>query len=470
MNFKEFDNEAAAMGCLMNDWPELEPLTDTAGLPELPLKSIKELSGVEWFTDAVEGVSKAYNLPVEIAFCNAVCAVSTLTQGKFEVYTEQTRPIPANLYTAFIYPPSGGKSSVQSLLYKSLYDHERLLQDDWRERRQKAKAAKEEFSEKCPQIIAANCTPEAILQMVYNNNGRMSIISAEDSLFPLLTGLYNKNGSCQTDTFKKFFSGEYVSENRKSAEFTGTVKGLLSVCLGTQPKTFEGLKSSDILAGDGTLSRFLYFYPDPLPAIHHRDRQQLDNTILAEYFRTLNLLLQDVSEIRNIKLSAGAASIFWDYDFELRANIDQHDTLAPWFGRNAEQAARLAVNIHVIRYVQSYEIQAIPQELVADTMQAAIDIIRANEPHARRAYGLFSLDFKTALARRIVENLRGLMQFNAGDLYRERCRHWAGSPTKAMFDEALQLLTEYGYIRPAAQEAIAGRPPKIFDINPKQAH
>lgn len=481
---KSFDKSAMREGCYISDWNEIVPLTDAAELPELPLQSIKELGGCDWFTNLIEAVAAAFNLPQEIVYCNAIGAVAACTMKNFIVYTDE-RKLHTNLYNVFVYPPSKGKSTSQDILFRSIYDYEEGLQLGWQrekelfeeEHQDKKKAIK--FDKPCPQLIADNCTPESILPMVKNNNGKMAIVSAEDSLFPLLTGLYSKKNSPQTDVFKKFFSNEPTSTNRKVEGYSGTVRGLLTVVLGTQPAAFEAIDNTDILTGDGTLSRFLYCYPNPLPPRHRNDRPELNKAALAKYYETLSRLTQQtnyrnrnlsVFEPVEFRLSDAAFNLFFDYEHELQIEIDPYDVVAPWLGRCAEFAGRLAANLHIIRHIRSCNIDQIPQEVGGDTMQAAIDIIRANEAHTRRAYGLFKTDQRIVKAKKILNwlarrNLRE--EFNRGELYHKNGRRWAGVSKPSDLDGAFEVLIENNYIRPRQQTTPEPhRPSEIYLINP----
>ena len=71
-------------------------------------------------------------------------------------------------------------------------------------------------------------------------------------------------------------------------------------------------------------------------------------------------------------------------------------------------------------------------------------------------------------ARKLLEKIRGLDTFLAADLYREKARHIP--MTRDSFLNALDNLTEQGYIRKAAkQESYCGRgqkPSVLYEVNP----
>ena len=464
--FLELQTDLAIMNAA--EWPELEPLNDTAKTPEIPLQSISELGG-GWFVDAVETVADAYNLPSELAFINALGAVNMAIFGKVGICANNIEPLPINLYSVFIYPPARGKSLAQNVYFKSLFAYQKAIQSDWQERKKSAGKDKE-FTEPEPQLIADDFTPEAILPMLKSNNGKMAVISAEDSVFPLIAGRYNKSKACQTSVFKKCYYGEDASVNRKKEGYSGTVGGLLSICIGTQPASFEQIDNAETLSGDGTLSRFIYIYPDVPKAKRQQEASPINTAALAEFYRHINHLMTAApAEPRRLEFSEQAANIYSDYKFEAESETDDHDQIAAWILRNPELSARLAANIHVMKYAPYFEIEAMPQEIDADTLAAAIDLIRALEPHTRRAYGLFEIDHSLITARKIVDWIKKwkAASFTVRDLF-NNARRWSGIKKVVDTDPALNLLVEFGYIRPAETEnRTPGRPSEIYDINPR---
>jgi hypothetical protein len=462
--FSELQTDLSRLNA--DDWPDIEPLSDTARTQEIPLKSIIELGGTEWFIDAVETIAAAYNLPRELTFCNALGAVNMAVFGKAELYVNH-QPLPINLYQIFIYPPARGKSIAQNVYFKSLFEYEQLKQNDWQHRKD---AAGDDFSENQPQMIADDFTPEAILPMLKSSNGKMAVISAEDSVFPLLAGRYDKNKSCRTSVFKKCFYGEAASVNRAKTGYSGTICGFLSICIGTQPASFEKINNSETLSGDGTLSRFIYCFPDVPKARRREELPELDTAALAEFYRQINNLMADSPpEAAQLKFFTQAAKLYSDYKFEMESETDDHDQIAAWRLRCAELAARLAANLHFIRHTTHYQIQAMPQEIERDTLAAAVAIIRAAEPHTRRAYGLFEIDSSLITARKIVDWIkdRQAASFTVRELF-NNARRWHGIKKRPDIDPALNLLADFGYIRAAETEAERqGRPSEIYDINPK---
>ncbi len=464
IQFEALQTELAQLNAA--DWPDVEPLTDTARTQEIPLKSIIELGGTKWFIDAINTVSAAYNLPRELTFCNALGAVNMAVFGKAELYAIH-QPLPINLYQVFIFPPARGKSLAQNVYFKSLFEYQKAIQAEWQERK---KSAGKDFDEPEPQLIADDFTPEAILPMLKSNNGKMAVISAEDSLFPLIAGRYDAKKSCRTSVFKKCYYGEDASVNRKKEGYSGTVGGLLSICIGTQPASFEQIDNADTLSGDGTLSRFIYIYPDVPKARRREELPELNTAALAEFYRHINhLMTAEPAEPRGLEFSEQAAKFYSDYKFEMESETDDHDQIAAWLIRCPELSARLAANIHIIKHTPYYEIEAMPQEIERDTLAAAVAITRALEPHTRRAYGLFEIDPSLITARKIVDWItdRQAASFTVRELF-NNARRWSGTKQVEKLDPALNLLADFGYIRAAETETgTPGRPSKIYDINPK---
>jgi hypothetical protein len=113
-------------------------------------------------------------------------------------------------------------------------------------------------------------------------------------------------------------------------------------------------------------------------------------------------------------------------------------------------------------------LQSIPNAIEDETLAAAVHIVRINEAHARKAYGLFSYDTRMRTAQKVVDWIEGysIQEFTVKQLF-DRARKWTGIKTRDDLNEPLVLLATRGYIRRKDADAVAYRPSEIYSINPR---
>ncbi|OXU15401.1 DUF3987 domain-containing protein [Sedimentisphaera salicampi] len=454
---------------LHSDWPELIPLEQTTELPEFPIEALRQVSGLDWLAELLEYFAGLYNFPIEMAFANLMGLAATGSQRHIKINIDGV--LNSNLYLLMVYPSGAGKSISQNRIFKPAHDYEQQLQQDYRDRKAQAEEAQEEFTETMPQIVTQDITPQTLIPVVRNNHGKISIVSCEDSLFPNLAGLYNK-GNAVTGAFKSLYSGEYLSVNRKSEDYQGGIFGLASACIATQPVAFSCIKNFDILSGDGTLSRFLYYFPEERPPQHRRDRRRNDKAQEDLFEDIANMLLSINGELY-MNFTKAAETLWEDYHYDVQVESQDDDTLRPYRRRLPEFAVRLALNLHILKHladIPAGDITELPPELSEDVVSAAIEIVRANEAHARKVYGLIETPAEVRIEQKIINWItrQRREQFTRNELYHSVKRSSEIACKTSNLDTPLLELQNQGYIKQVNQQADkAGRPRESYVVNPK---
>jgi hypothetical protein len=237
---------------------------------------------------------------------------------------------------------------------------------------------------------------------------------------------------------------------------------------GTQPDRLV-----DLLAGpdDGLTSRFLWFWPDPVPP--YRPKRLADNRAAGAALRRLSQLPlvpgeQGAMQPLVCRLADPAADVFQAW--RLKHAADQPGgLLAGAYGKAPGQLLRLALVLEHLWWCGSAT--ALPPTLISvPAIQAAAGLIEDYFlPMAARVFGDAALPdgdrHAATLARWIVANRP--QKVNARDIRRK-----AGLPGLKQSENvalAISTLVEADWLRPAFERAgdTSGRQRQDYEVNPR---
>ena len=88
-------------------------------------------------------------------------------------------------------------------------------------------------------LMADDASPEALTSLLAENNGKMSVVSAEGGIFDILAGRYS-NG-VNIDTFLKGHAGDSLRVDRRGRPSEYIAHPALSVLLTIQPAVLDGI-------------------------------------------------------------------------------------------------------------------------------------------------------------------------------------------------------------------------------------
>jgi hypothetical protein len=108
-------------------------------------------------------------------------------------------------------------------------------------------------------LTTSDTTPEALEELMQDNDGRMAIISDEGGMFDIMSGRYNTQPNL--DVFLKGHTGGRVAVHRRS-RITFIPRAHLTICLAPQPSVIHALRDKPFMRERGLLARFLYALPD----------------------------------------------------------------------------------------------------------------------------------------------------------------------------------------------------------------
>lgn len=450
----------------------------------------------------VEAVAEHTQTPIDMAAVSVMCVISTTIQGKFEIKGKEGYTEPSNLYCMIIAKPGERKSAVQRLTTKPLYSFEKeenekrksiIASQESKLKMIKARIGKIEGSGKMEDfeklealqteyaelekaqikhltLIADNCTMEALTTLLADNNGRISVISAEGGIFDILNGQYNSKSSTSIDTFLKAHCGDSIRVDRKGRERECIDNPTMTVLLAVQDTVLEGLISNDIFRGKGLTARFLYCNPISTVGTRKFITKEIPATVEAEY----NQLIVDL-----LKLPYTEKTIILELSHEANKElenfynwlepqlINELEFMGDWAGKLVGASLRIAGILHCMEYANITAGCLIS----VTTMKKAIVIAKYFLEHSKYAYTLMGTDKEIQKAKYILQKLIKQKEL---ELKRSKILSISRSPSRSInkvddIFKALDILVEYGYIKELEAEEVkrAGKKPDIvYELNP----
>ena len=221
--------------------------------------------------------------------------------------------------------------------------------------------------------------------MLADNDGKISIISAEGGIFNILNGQYSKTVSI--DTVLKAHCGDQIRVDRKGRESENIDKPAMTILLAVQDIVLEEIMSNDIFKGKGLNARFLYCNPISTVGTRKFHTDKFPKILKDEYQQLIYKLLKipNGEKTKILKLSNEAnkeLEIF--YNWLEPQLINELEFMADWAGKLVGTCLRIAGILHCMEYTN------ITTECLvsADTIKKAIEISKYFLEHSKYAYML----------------------------------------------------------------------------------
>jgi hypothetical protein len=461
-------------------------------------------------------VATATQTPVDLAAQLTLGAYSAAVAGVIEVQVRSDWSEPTNLWFAVALPPGEGKTPAVEHVAEPLNDWEArqarrlapeitqkeneraILDGRLREAQRGASTAKEqaaredaakeaqELAQKLatfdvprqPRLIADDCTPERLATLLFENKGRMAIISDEGTIFGILSGRYSPRPNYEV--YLKGHAGSRLRVDRGNRPAEYVPRPAITVAVATQPRTLHGLNDVPELRDRGLLARFFYGRPQSLMGGRDVNPAALTADLAADHAARLEALLalepakDDDGEPVAHKLSLSReAYACW---LAFRRRLEPH--LAPdanlgamtdWAGKLPGHVARLAGVLHMAEH--ALEPHPWTQPIAQATMEQACKLGAYFIPHAQAAFALMGSDEAGGDALYLLNWIMRSKR-RATESF---TRYEAFRGTRGRFEKpekmaaALTLLEHHHIIQPEPSKELrkVGRPAERYLINPK---
>lgn len=458
----------------------------------------------------IKAVSESIQVSPDMAATVALGTAATTVQGKYVVHPVGDWREPLNIFAATIAPPSERKSPVYKEETRPIEIWERATNEEisplvaeWRSNvkilegkianaekvcisgkggedsletlrglQAQLEALKQE-EVKPVRLLADDSTPESIINLLANNNGKMSVFSPEGStVFAIAGGRYS-DGKANLGAFLNGYSGDTIRVTRVSRPEETIRNPALTLNLMIQPKAIQKVMENADFEGTGLLARFLYCFPRSM--VGHRAFRvtPVSEQTRAEYTHTLNFLLDlnnAVKEPYSLELTPEAVQEAERMHNEIERRLtDDLEPIAAWAGKWHGQIFRIAGITHCLKCVEQYGGAKVPEELPIDreTVLNAQKIGRYYLEHAKAAFSMGSLSDTDAErdAKAIWQKLKGKREISKRDLHR-LCMGRAGFEKADGMNAGLDELTRRGYIRVETKQGARGRASQTIFVNP----
>ncbi|MDO9491110.1 YfjI family protein [Acetobacterium sp.] len=472
-------------------WEKPKPLEKEVKLPSFPLGSLPPV-----VKNYVQAVSESTATPIDMCAVASLAVIAGTVQGKFKIRGKPDYFEPLNIYTLIIANPGERKSAIINAMTKHVHEFEREVN---KSRQAEIDRQKIELSTKEKQIkkledankadeayylktecreleaeqirplrlIADDVTPEALTSLLADNDGKLSVISAEGGFFDTLAGKYSNTVSI--DTTLKAHCGDSIRVDRRGRPPEYIPAPTLTILLAVQSNVIEGMFDNGTFKGRGLTARFLYCKPNSM--VGHRS---FDTTPISPvYERAYRDLIYSLLEIKNdqpkiIKLSEEATAayrLFYE-DIENRQQVGNDlSTMTDFASKLHGAVLRIAGILHCMGYESLLNGDPVSME----TMANAMDIGGYFLIHSMNAYDLMGADDQMKQVRFVLRKL----EQNPQEQYKKNeilimCRNPVIKVT-ADLEPLLDTLIEYGYlfeIKPLDTGRLGRKSATIYKLNP----
>jgi len=473
-------------------WPTPIPLgNQKQQLPTFPIHTLPN-----WIADHAQAVATELQMEVDLPANLALIALATIAAKAATVHVSGRWTEPLNVYIAVAMPPSAGKSPAFSYMTGPIRRHEEELAEAAAQtlefkaqkkrmiekRMAKAEAADNDEEARMallellelgdltpPRLTADDATPEALTQLLAEQNGRISILSTEGGLFDLMTGRYSDKANL--DVYLKGWSGDTITVDRIGRGPSKVTNPALTIGLTVQPTVIAALADKPELAGRGLTARFMYALP--IDNVGHRDflnPTHPDPAISAQYDQQLTKLAKELHNTTDaqITLDTEAHNIFLTWKQELEDQRKPDGPLRPlaeWSTKLESTTIRTAGLIHLANGNNANG------TITAQTMRQAIEIGNYWIAHAQAVHDMWGRDPILDKARIVLDYAKGKDTFTIRDLYSNRR---SAFPRVDETIGPLSILMERGWIRPVDNEwppriGVRGKDSPTIAVHPTHA-
>lgn len=469
---------------LVDPWETPKPLADF-DLPVFPVECLPPP-----LQNWVKAVSENTQTPLDMAGVASLAAIATAAQGKYKVRQSKDHNEPLNLFILIIAKPAERKSKIVSIMTDCIFQYEQ--EENWKRKPiideqeaklkvltrklERAKSMEEANALKTQireielnrvhflRINADDVTSEALITLLANNNGVLSIISAEGGLFDTLLGRYS--GTPSIDTVLKGHNQDHIRVDRKGSGNETVDEATLTILLSAQENVLRSFLSEEIFRARGLTARFLYCIPVSKMGTRLFETPDIPTKLKKEY----ELLIRSLLEIpvpqkpSLIRLSDEALALLREHFYWVEPQlIGALEDMSDWGGKLVGATVRIAGILHCAENKQKATLVSISGK----TMSNAIAMSKYFLAHAKYAYAQYGANRVLEDARLIQKALSKQTNLECTSYQILRlCRHF--KKVEEM-QPALELLTEYSYIKPFWDGSISGGRPKgiSYILNPK---
>jgi len=473
-------------------WPEPLPLQEH-DRPAFPLHIFPD-----WITNQARQAATEMQLTPDLAAQLAITALSIISAGRVKIKVRGPWVEGTNTYLVTALPPSAGKSPTFSMMLGAVEQWEERLSEDGEKKaedreldRRHLEKLRDEALKKgeisqakmhgddlrdipaihSPRLLADDATPEKLVDLLHQQNGRLALVSTEGGLFGMMTGRYSDKANL--DVYLGAWSGDTLRIDRVGRGTLVVRRPRLSIGLTVQPDVIAAVGKNKELVGRGLTARFMYVIPADTVGSRSKSRDSTyDDTTAELYARHIIKIAEGLPEIgaeeAQLELSPASVRRFsaWQDQREaLLGPFGQLRYMAEWIAKCDSTTTRLAGLLHIADGTDSNVIDVA-------TLERAIEVGDYWTEHAKAAFDIMGASDDIGHARYIHAWLKTRAN---GETITFREIHRNGAirrvETPADLVPAIDILVEHGLLRQRFDGGLIGqigrgKPSPEFDLHP----
>ena len=316
-----------------------------------------------------------------------------------------------------------------------------------------------------PKFITQDVTTEKLGKLLADNNGCMSLLSAEGGIFDTIAGRYSKTGVINIDVYNQAYSGEMIIKDRANDQESFQIdKVALTIGIAPQPSVLQNLKNKTDFITRGFFPRALIMQPNSLLG----DRPNINTPIPSDLITKYNNLIVRLCNINMpdkpmlLKGSQGAFNEFISFikKREPYLKTEDNEGLKAWTSKLQGQLVRIAAIFHCIDNFSDPAAKEINEKQIERAIALAEDLFI---PHAKKVFGGFQDSTKTRNIKKIITKLKEIKSFDKATF---STRFYYLFKKAQERDEILELLVKENIIK-NTQVKITRKPKSLYFVNPK---
>lgn len=363
----------------MNNEPTVYDFRSPEPINELKEKNVFPTNGLPTtILKYSKNISDVYGIPLEMAAMPMLVAAGSILQKKIWLESGKYKNYP-QFYLVINTPSGVGKTEPLKRAFAPLHIIDRVNFEiycndlkDWKAKCKLCKANKPPLEEPpkpfYKQLLCDDMTPEALTDILYNNDGAGTVFSEELSGWFGNFGRYAKSSEAQT--YLQYFDNTDKTINRKE-EIKRIKEPFLNIVGTIQPKVLQTTISSEAMQENGLASRFLYVSCLEVERAYKNDLMP-DENLVSDYSYLINHLA-NLNVVFPLYLTDDAKVLFknfGDYLTDIIRN-SKNDFLNSSLSKMEIHCLRLAL---VLQIIKCTEPNNSVEDVGAITMQYAIDL------------------------------------------------------------------------------------------------
>lgn len=342
----------------------------------------------------INNYHNANQLPIDFYGLTVLAIVGGVIGNSYVLKYKNRHVYSAVIYACIVGNSSIGKSPVLNLLLGPIFNIEKKLHKEYKERLElweieNEGKKKKDFTNK-PQrvnLLISDATTEAICKAHEGN--LVGLISYFDELVAWLNSQNQYRNGSDTEFWLNAWSSTTIKVNRVTKDELFIPDPSITVLGGIQPRVLKSLVRKNNKA-NGFLYRILFAFPDDVKKPYETDNE-ISDWIESDYYRTINRiydLCRGTSGMENSKveipISSSGKQIYreWKNAIADEINESNDDSISSLLGKIETYCLRIALVLHVLEKVSEQEVDTLKNtEVSQSTVENAIklsDYFKAN--------------------------------------------------------------------------------------------